>query len=239
MFTANFNFIWTNKIKGELAHVKVDIIENTLKSDEKYHEFVKSVKLMLPNLPQNITSYATYIELQPFKFVNSLIKMNKILEMKKYKLFQPIPLRSNIGNRYIPFDTSVLRDIFNETESSLTNDEIWKKYFNISNKKYKISGYSFNHKITTDGRTVVLSFIKNENIIKKENKNKNNINARNKAKKEYCGKSVSEIENIKKANLEKKLEDQRKKLEKYEQDKIKAEIKNIWKRCNICVRRLE
>ena len=229
-------------IKTELVQVKADIIENTLNSDVKYHTFINAVKLMLPTLPNNISSYVDYIKIQPLKFINSLIKMNKMLEIKKYKLFQPIPLRKNMGNRFIPFDTSALRDIFNETESGLTNDEIWNKYFKINKKKYKISGYSFNHRITTDGKSVVISFIKNENIIKKETKNKFMECARNKAKKEYANKKIEDIKKLKmekqKAKIEeqilkmetikqnnKKKQEEFKKMDKEEQNKIKAEIK--------------
>ena len=150
-----------------------------------------------------------------------------MFEQNKAKLFQPIPLRTSMGNRYIPFDSSALRDIFNETESGLTNDELWEKYFNIDKKKYKIKGYTFNHRITTNGKTVVISFIKNEDFIKKGNKSKNFTNASKKARKEYAGKTSTEIEKIKNANEEKKKEEAvvKKNLEKENKKKLKEEFK--------------
>jgi hypothetical protein len=229
-------------IKEELKQVKADIIESTLFCDTKYHDFVEEFKFNLPKLPKEMKSYADYVDLKPLDFVGYLINLNKYLESKKLKLFQPIPLRTSLKNRYVPFDSSVLRDIFNETETNLTNDQLWKKYFNIDEKKYKISGYTFNHKITTDGKTACISFIKNEDVIKKQNKNTNKTNARNKAKNEYKGKTEKEIELIKdekenekinnkikqkEIEKEKRKKNQEifKKKEKEEQDKIKAEMK--------------
>lgn len=78
------------EIKQELRQVKEDVIENTLKCDEKYHQFVKNLKEKLPKLPKNVSSYATYIDLQPFDFFTFLIEMNGCLNK----------IRQNYFNRY-------------------------------------------------------------------------------------------------------------------------------------------
>lgn len=229
-------------IKKELKQVKMDIVENTLLCDEKYHIFVKEFKKTMPILPENMKSYVNYVDLKPFKFINHLIMLNNYLEKNTLKLFQPLPVRTSLGNRYIPINSNVLRDIFCETRSNLTNDQLWEKYFNIDKKKYKFTDYIFAYSITTNGKDVSIRFIKNENVIKKQIIDLAKKNGRNNARIEYKGKTEKEKDEIKKTKNEKKINDKIKKkeidnlkkkenqekfkkMDKEQQDKIKAEMK--------------
>ena len=47
---------------------------------------------------------------------------------------------------------------------------MWRKYFNIDYTKYKIKDHSFNHSITTNGKTVSIYYIANDQILIKNKK---------------------------------------------------------------------
>jgi hypothetical protein len=87
-------------------------------------------------------------------------------------MFQTLPLRTDLSIKYISLNTSAIKDIFGEIKSDkskeLSNVEIWKKYFNINPKKYKIKGYEFDEFIQTDGTAVSIIFIKHEGFLKKK-----------------------------------------------------------------------
>ena len=51
-----------------------------------------------------------------------------------------------------------------------SNDELWKTYFKIDPKKFKIKNYSFNYQISTNGTDVSINFINNNKIEKKTRK---------------------------------------------------------------------
>jgi hypothetical protein len=151
----------------ELAPVKKDLIENTLESDKKYHNFIKETRkkyfgFTAGNLLEDI-------KVEPYKYLNPMLNMNRELENKGNKLFQPIPLRTDISRKCVAFDTSAIKDLFGEVNNKLLNKtEVWNKYFDL--RKTKLKGYSFNNLILTDGISVSISFISDSGKIKKENK---------------------------------------------------------------------
>ena len=222
----------TNKeIKKEIAKVKEDLIFGTLKSDKKYHEWIKNeIKVILPELTEKITKHEDGLKVNPFKYLQYMLIMNKKLEEKGYKLFQPISLRTSSIDKYVVFDTSTIKDIFCEINSNKTNEEIWNTYFKINKKKLKLKGYTFNDMISTDGLTVSIYFIKDSEIKNKARKIEAMTKARNNSKKngkitekEKEDKKIKQIEESKKRVKEKK--ETFKKLTKEEQEKIKLEIK--------------
>lgn len=238
-------------MKKELIKVKLDILENTLTSNPKFHTFIKSIKETFPILPITIQKYTDYVDIEPFKFLRGLLTLNKKLEDLNKKLFQPIPIRTSVGNRYIPIDTSTLKDIFGKhknlfikskvsvsqnftdklPETVDTNDTVWDSIFNIDKKIYKLTNYSFNHLIHTDGKIVSIIFIHNLQVPKKEQKNINLVEGRKKAAKNYKEKSVEEIQKIKieKELKEIKIKEDRKVAQEKKRKENKTKFKNLSK----------
>lgn len=240
-------------IRKELIKVKLDILENTLTSDYKFHTFIRFTKETFPILPLTIERYVDYVDIEPFKFLRSLLILNQRLENLNKKLFQPLPLRTSIGNRYIPIDTTTLKTIFGKhknlftkfkvennvsqiftdklLETVDTNDKVWDSIFNIDKKKLKFTNYTFNHLIHTDGKTVSIIFIHNSEVLKKQQKNMNLAEGRKKSFENSKVKSVEEIQQIKKEKElkeTKRKEDQKvKQAEKRKSNKLK--YKNLSK----------
>src|SRR3989344_1975010 len=162
-------------LRSELMKIKNDLCNNIEEkdytSDKKYHIWINKQKnKILPPLINKTLNYEQDIKINYQQYLKYMLIMNKELESKNYKLFKAIPSRTRIIDQYITIDTSTLKDIFSEVNTNKTNVEIWDKYFDISFKKYKIKGYSFNEMIQTDGFAVSIIFIKNSEIIKKQTK---------------------------------------------------------------------
>ena len=111
--------------------------------------------------------------------------MNKNLETKKYKLFQPLPIRKSLCDSHITINTHALIDIMIRSPININCEilnkeklfknvskyqyEIWENLFNINkNKKIKVKNYSFNYEIKTDGTSISLNYIHNNDISKKQ-----------------------------------------------------------------------
>lgn len=156
------------KIKTELLPIKNFIYNNNKFEDKseiesKYFELIDNILSLLPKLPEGMKNYANYVDIQPFKFLRSLLILSADLEQKDKKIFQSIPIHKKLKNRHIPFDTSAIMHIFNVKNFNLkTNKEIWEECFNVYTNKSKLTGYSFDYNITTDGKAVSLRFIKND-----------------------------------------------------------------------------
>ena len=129
--------IKNKELRKVLYEVKKDIRENTLKSNEKYHNWIK---LHRPNItPKNINekySLENDIDRYPQKYLKNMIYMCMEIEDIGTKMFQFFPLRSNCGVHYVPLDTKSLIEIFIKTNKNeyLGNIEeykesIWNIYF--------------------------------------------------------------------------------------------------------------
>ncbi len=233
------------ELKKELMKVKNDLCLNNVNftSNEKYHKWIISTKkIIFPTLKNDSILYEDDIKINYFNYLKHMLIMNSKLEENNKKMFSAIPLRTEITDKYITLNSSALKDIFGEVNSNISNEQIWNKYFDINLKKHKINGYSFNFQISTDGHSVSINFIKNDEIEKKNQKSKNFSNASKKTKQLLKGKSEKEVEQYKKdkkANdLEKQVENAKKlkelkakekeefkKKSKEEQEKIKLELK--------------
>lgn len=139
-------------------------------------DYIKSFylpKLKCKNLSDDIDKY-------PFKYLFYMIKMNREIEKwnsqlttenlnMKHKLYQVLPLRTNIIPKYIPIDTTIILDIladkgisnYYKGKSQSDIENIWKFYFSglfkEKNKKLlKSNEYMFNNLIYTDGYAVSL-----------------------------------------------------------------------------------
>ena len=231
-------------LRSELMKIKNDLCNNIEEkdytSDKKYHIWINKQKnKILPPLINKTLNYEQDIKINYQQYLKYMLIMNKELESKNYKLFKAIPSRTRIIDQYITIDTSTLKDIFSEVNTNKTNVEIWDKYFDISFKKYKIKGYSFNDMIQTNGFAVSIIFIKNSEIIKKQTKIKAMHDASLKTKLDIKNLSIEErniyMEQKKNKILQNKInqqinqkniKDKFKNLSKKEQDKIRLKIKN-------------
>ena len=218
------------KLKTELHGVKQDLINNTLKAQEIYHKWINATRnIVLPSLMNNKISHTDDLDIDPHKYLGHMLIMNKILEAKNKKLFQPISLRTSVTDKYISLDSCVIKDIFTEIGTNITNDKLWKKYFNISPKKYKIANYSFNHMISTDGLTVSLNFIKNDKIEGKQQQicaRAQASYATKKNRKDKTEKEIAELKIIQEQKKQKKVLENRLKLKELQKQK-RAEFKKL------------
>src|SRR3989344_31988 len=243
-YKLNFDSNNIKLLRSELMKIKNDLCNNIEEkdytSDKKYHIWINKQKnKILPPLINKTLNYEQDIKINYQQYLKYMLIMNKELESKNYKLFKAIPSRTRIIDQYITIDTSTLKDIFSEVNTNKTNVEIWDKYFDISFKKYKIKGYSFNEMIQTDGFAVSIIFIKNSEIIKKQTKIKAMHDASLKTKLDIKNLSIEErniyMEQKKNKILQNKInqqinqkniKDKFKNLSKKEQDKIRLKIKN-------------
>jgi hypothetical protein len=180
---------------SELTKLKLDIYNDTLKCDKKYHEWLANFNKNV--LPPRTRQLYDDVCMHPFKYLGTMLKMNEVLENKGYKTFQAIPLRNDLFDKYVHIDSSALKDIFTEVHSGISREEIWNKYFDL--KKYKIKGYVFNQLISTDGVSVSISFMEKNEFIKKQIISANKTTASKKSKEALKNMTIEEQENYKKS----------------------------------------
>jgi hypothetical protein len=167
-------------IIDELNKVKYDLLSlsNDFKSDVKYHEWIKEQrKYILPNkktfdkdsihydLCSNTQDY-----LKPYIYIN---KQLENLNDENIKLFNVLPLRSNIVPKHICIDTCGLIANFLGGESTTPHYKnykkgdnqinLWKRMFDMKNKIFKKKHYTFNFMIKTNGIAVSILFIRLDN----------------------------------------------------------------------------
>ncbi len=81
---------------------------------------------------------------------------------RNFKIINVFPLKTSVIPGYIDIDTIiVIRLLFDETENKSyyqkngnllsKNKEIWYKIFNMDHKIFKMNGYVFNRRISTNG----------------------------------------------------------------------------------------
>jgi len=123
-------------------------------------------------LPTNITKSVYYdVKVKPFAYLNGMLYMNKILEKQECKLFQPLPLRTNIVPKHITIDSASLVNLFcpenckkGELLKKLKEQkyDIWNSFLNLKHKVFKNKFYQFYHQIQTDGVSCSLLFIRKD-----------------------------------------------------------------------------
>jgi len=103
--------------------------------------------------------------------------MNSVLEKQESKLFQPLPLRTNIIPKHIILDTACLVSLFSPEKDKEGNKikkgellknikdnqhDIWNGFLNLNHKTFKNKHYQFHHQIQTDGISCCLLFIRKD-----------------------------------------------------------------------------
>ena len=200
------------ELNKDLYEIKNDLINNTLLSNEKYHTWIHTHRNNI--FPTDfIQSYEFDIDLNPQKYLKSMIYMCLEIEKIGTASYQFFPLRTDITPKYIPIDTTSLIDIFiNEGKTEMFKNvninkiSLWTKYFNLNNKIFYQSNYTFDYKIYTDGYSVSIQMINRHEIENEQNKKSNKLKKRNEntenmkdltdeEKKEYKEKLKTETEN--------------------------------------------
>ena len=178
----------------EFKKLKDDLVSLTdeLTSNEKYHNWIKEHKIHIVPNKTNFDKDSIYYDLhsntkdylKSFIYINiQLEKLNdKLLEgistedidkVKQIKLFNVLPLRSNIIPKNICIDTCALISNFLGDESTTKHFhnykkednqfKLWNRFFKLDNKIFKKNKYVFNYMIRTDGISIGLLFIRLDN----------------------------------------------------------------------------
>ena len=129
-------------------------------------------------LPDNVKKSIHYdVKVRPFSYLKGMLYMNSVLEEKERKLFQPIPLRTDIIPKYITFDTACLVSLFcpdkdKEGKKSKKGEllknikenqrDIWSSFIDLNNKIFRNKHYQFSYQLQTDGIGCSLLFIKKD-----------------------------------------------------------------------------
>ena len=151
----------------ELYSVKSDIINGTLKSNEKYHTWINENRYKI--VPQSFDkSYHYDVKCNPQKYLKHMVFMNTELEKIEGKMYQFFPLQSSIIPNHIQIDTTSVIDLLIDKDKKkyfdnviLYKEIVWGTHFKITPK---IKDYQFDHTIITDGYAVALRFIHNDYI---------------------------------------------------------------------------
>ena len=208
----------------DLYVVKNDIINGTLKANEKFHNWINEYRFKI--VPEEFEiNYYYDVKATPQKYLKYMIFMNIELEKIEGKMYQFFPLQSSIIPNHIQIDTkSVIELLVDKGKKEyLDNIEVnkeflWDKFFNITQK---IKDYKFDNTIITDGYATSLRFIHNDYIegekIKKEKMKKGRKDAKE---------MTEEYKEQKK--LDKKiLQDEKKELNKLKQKDKPKKIEKI------------
>ena len=160
--------------KSILFKLKHQLMTLNNETDEIFNEWKTS---HLSNiLPTNITKSVYYdVKVKPFDYLKGMLYMNEVLESQENKLFQPLPLRTNIVPKHIILDTASLVSLFypaNKTDGIKKGElhknlkenqhDIWNAFLNLNHKIFRNLHYQFHHQIQTDGVSCCLLFIRKD-----------------------------------------------------------------------------
>jgi hypothetical protein len=224
-------------LNKDIYEIKQDLLNNTLKSNNKYHEWINKHRNNI--FPKDYKkSYEFDVQNEPQKYIKSMIYMCMEIERENTKLFQFFPLRTDIVIKNIQIDTKSLIELFiKEDKGKLLKDiekyknEIWSMFFKLNSKIFKQNNYIFDYVISTDCHTVSIKFLNKKNMEEetKKKENKKNKKKENKEKtKDMTNEQKEEYKKLEKENKKNKETEYKLKL-KDKKDKAKAEFKKLTK----------
>ena len=173
----------------EIDNVKIDLKTfGEFTSDTKYHKWIKVQREKLfPGIksfekdnisydikvnPQNYLSSMFYLNSE-FERINvENMKRNKSLsddkQIKMIRLFNALPLRTNIIGKHICFDTpGLIMTFFNDTPYLIKTykkddmqEQIWREILDLGKCSFRKKSYMFNYMIRTDGISCSILFIR-------------------------------------------------------------------------------
>ena len=185
-------------IYDELKKIKTDLISfGDFISDKKHHKWIEEQrKHIIPNknsFDKNNILYDIKSNTQDYlkSFIYLGNQIEKFYDMEdvnnhKIRLFNVLPLRTNIIPKNIVFDTcGLIQNLLGDesTTKHLQNYKkdnnqfnLWNRLFKLNKKVFKKNKYSFHNMIRTDGISISILFIRNDsngNPLKKCPKNMN------------------------------------------------------------------
>lgn len=187
-----------NLLYAEFRNVKNDLLSlsTEYKSYQKYHNWItEQKKFIIPNKTKYDKDNILYdIKSNTIDYLKCFVYIGKEIEKyydledknnRTFRLFNILPLRTNIIPKNIVIDTAGLIQNFlgdEPTKEHLKNYKkndnqktLWKRIFKIDEKVFKKNNYIFNYMIRTDGVSLSVLFIridKEGNIAKKKLNNK-------------------------------------------------------------------
>ncbi len=156
------NITWKQESRETLRKVKKDLLNGTFKSDSKFHKWIGEHRTIFFSHINKSIAYD--LKAYPLNFVPSLIYMNQQIENIEGKLFNCIPLRTDLIPKHIRIDTtSVVELLFDQKLNKVMNnkikykrsicknkDRIWKFLFRTERKYFRSNKYQFDYQIETD-----------------------------------------------------------------------------------------
>jgi hypothetical protein len=180
-----------NQLYKEIEKIKTDLKTfGEFTSDPKYHNWIKTQRgILFPGInnftkdninydikvnPQNYLVSMFYLNNEFERINNENRELNKSLpedkQIKEIRLFNVLPLRTNIIGKHICFDTSgLIMTFFDDTSYHLKNykkdnmqDDIWGEIFNINKSTFRKKLYRFDYMIRTDGVSCCILLIRKD-----------------------------------------------------------------------------
>jgi hypothetical protein len=172
------------QLYDEIGKVKKDLMHfGDLTSDEKYHKWIIQERIKLypnktrfdnDNIYYHLKSNTQDFLHSMFHISIELEKLNEIRiqnEEKQIRLFNVLPLRTNIISKNICIDTCGLISNFLGDEPTTThlrdykkdNNQVnlWNKFFKLNKRVFKKGQkYTFSHMIRTDGVSCCVLFVR-------------------------------------------------------------------------------
>lgn len=183
------------ELNKEFREIKNDLMsfDKKLISKKEYHTWVLEQRNKIYGTKKSFDKNNIHYDIKSntFEYIKPLIYIGKQLEKiydnmandnKQIRLFNVLPLRTNIVPKHICIDTcSLIQNLIEgSTAEHLKNYKkdnnqynLWNKLFNLNKKVFKKNHYQFNYMIKTDAISVSILFIRlNEQgkPIKKTNK---------------------------------------------------------------------
>ena len=231
-------------IDKDIYDIKQDLINNTLNSRSIHHKWINENRnKILPIIYDN--SYDFDVKNHPQKYLKYMIHMCQIMEEKEMKMFQFFPLRTDSTPKFIPIDTKSIIELFiDENKNKYLTDiegykyELWNTFFNLDNRIFKQSNYSFDYRISTDCFSVSIQILHNS-FIDSEKLKKLNMKNNKKEMKEKCKNMTQQHKEDYKNKIakNKKKEEINTKLKSKElKDKMKSDFKKLSKEDKIKVK---
>jgi len=172
------------QLYDEIGKVKKDLMHfGDLTSDEKYHKWIieERIKLYPNKIRFDNDNIYYHLKSNTQEFLHSIfhisIELEKLNELriqneeKQIRLFNVLPLRTNIISKNICIDTCGLISNFLGDEPTTKhlrdykkeNNQInlWNKFFKLNKRVFKKGQkYTFSHMIRTDGVSCCVLFVK-------------------------------------------------------------------------------
>jgi hypothetical protein len=172
------------ELYNEIKKVKDDLISinKNKTSDVKYHKWIDETrKNVLPNKSKFDEDSVLYdIKSKTLDYLKPMIylgiELEKIYDAEKdyhkIRLFNILPLRTNIVVKNIVIDTCGLIQNFLGDESTTkilkeykkddNQEKLWERFFKTGKRVFKKNKYSFHHMIRSDGISSSILFIRND-----------------------------------------------------------------------------